>query len=189
LSDWRRYTKIGRAMGRQDFAAGAVACTDIIESDPRDGFAKAMLAQCYVGMGRTRDALVAADQALEQLPDSFDLLRLATDASVQLNEHSRAREYAGRALAAAAAGRHSASPFLLRLLRSAVRIPVIRRAFHPDRLAEFERFDEESAEWQRWAQAYLNARRDGEQVGASPPSNEPLQPTSGSTQRAESPES
>lgn len=119
-----------------------------------------MLAQCYAGMGRTRDALAAADQALEQLPDSLDMLRLATDLSVQLNEHSRAQEYAGRALAAAA-GRHSVPPIPLRLIRLAVRIPVLRRAFRPDRLAEFERFDQESVEWQRWAKEYLNARRHG----------------------------
>jgi tetratricopeptide (TPR) repeat protein len=158
LKDRRHYMQVGRAIGRQDFAGAAVSCTEILAKAPRDGFAMAMLGQCYSAMGQTREALAAADQALERLPNSFDTLRLATDLSVRLNEHSRARGYASRALAAAT-GRHSVPPLALRLIRLAARMPVLRRAFRPDRLAEFEPggHAHDTDAWQRWAREYVNA--------------------------------
>jgi tetratricopeptide (TPR) repeat protein len=98
MKSWRGYMQVSRAIGRQDFAAATASCERLLAENPHDAFATAMLAHCHAALGRSREALVFAEGALEQAPDSFQLLRLATNAAFLLNEHSRARAFAMRGI-------------------------------------------------------------------------------------------
>jgi tetratricopeptide (TPR) repeat protein len=98
MKSWRGYMQMSRAIGRQDFAAATASCERLLAENPHDAFAMAMLAHCHVALGRPQEALACAEGALKQAPDNFQLLRLATNAAFLLNEHSRARAFAVRAL-------------------------------------------------------------------------------------------
>jgi tetratricopeptide (TPR) repeat protein len=156
MKRWRGYMQMSRAIGRQDLAAASASCERILAEAPQDGFALAMLAHCYGALGRSREALALAERALEQVPDNFQLLRLATNVSFDLNEHSRGRAFAVRALAANAR-QHEAPRSIVWLTRLAARSPLLRRALRPEQVAELERglHERDVDEWQRWAREYV----------------------------------
>ena len=168
---FRWHFRTGRAYGRRDFEGASAACREMLVKDPRNGFAIGTLAQCYAGMGRPRDALGAAEQALQILPDNFEMLRLATDLAFQLNEHARARIFAERALAAP---RTATLPrAFVRLLRFAAHIPALRAWFDPKGVAELDSDESEREQWRVWATKYLEWHAASPAL-PNPPAADPL---------------
>jgi tetratricopeptide (TPR) repeat protein len=150
--------EVSRATGRGDFAAVRTGCEKILATDPSNAFALGMLAQALAALGRLDEALVMADRALGPTPRLFSTLQLAANLAVSLGDHTRARAYVTRALAADP-HEHDVPKPLVWFVRLLARTPGIRRCFSAERIAELdrERTEEALIQWRMWAEQYLAA--------------------------------
>jgi tetratricopeptide (TPR) repeat protein len=135
VRSWTDYMQISRAIGRQDFAAAAASCQALLLQNPDDGFALALLAHSYAALGQTGEALDTVDKVLASRPHDFLMLQLAANLCAQRDDHARAKEFVVRALAADPHS-YDVPEWVLLLLRSFLRVPILRRSVRAEALED-----------------------------------------------------
>jgi tetratricopeptide (TPR) repeat protein len=146
-------------MGRTNFAAAGSICEGLIEADPTDSWAVAMLAHCYEQQDRLLEALRLAEEGIRLDPQSLMSLQIAARLAAALDQHDRATEYLRHALALPEVRdeipKERAIPKpLLWTLRILARLPVLRRRLSAEPF-EIATQRVELQQWKRWAQEYV----------------------------------
>ncbi len=159
LRSWLDYARASQCLGGGRWAEGARLSEAILAREGNDPLASSLLAMFYEKLGRTQEALAAAEAAVLHVPDGLAFHQRVIQLALVLDDHDKVAHHIRCALALPAMVTGFSPGWTLshRVMRCLSWVPGLRGCIGAEQVRAFEPGVQaaELAEWKSWAEEYL----------------------------------